>query len=154
MGKCGTAILVVRRLDSLLCLSVCLSVCLSASSMGTCRTAILVVRQFDSLLLCLSVCLSLGANTHCTTIRPSDCLTSALSTSRCEYAQKIPACGSDDHLIRYLSLLYCTADGRMWLPLTLLCCFWMLLLFYAMSIVAEHFLCPAVEVTRACFACA
>lgn len=56
------------------------------------------------------------------------------------------ACGSDDHLIHYLELFYCLAGGRIELLVALLFVVWMLLLFYGMSIVAEVFLCPAVEV--------
>lgn len=56
------------------------------------------------------------------------------------------ACGSDDHLIHYLELFYCVAGGRLKLLIASLFVVWMLLLFYGMSIVAEVFLCPAVEV--------
>ena len=56
------------------------------------------------------------------------------------------ACGSDDHLIHYLEVFYCPGDGSLW-PLMAVCgAVWMLLLFYGMSVVAEIFLCPAVEV--------
>ena len=60
--------------------------------------------------------------------------------------QEKDACGSDDHLIHYLELFYCLAGGRIWLLVAALFVVWMLLLFYGMSIVAEVFLCPAVEV--------
>ena len=56
------------------------------------------------------------------------------------------ACGSDDHLIHYLEVFYCPGGGSLW-PLMAACgVVWMLLLFYGMSVVAEVFLCPAVEV--------
>ncbi len=59
------------------------------------------------------------------------------------------ACGSDDHLIHYLEVFYCPGGGSLW-PLMAVCgVVWMLLLFYGMSVVAEVFLCPAVEVRAA-----
>ena len=60
--------------------------------------------------------------------------------------QEKDACGSDDHLIHYLELFYCLAGGRIWPLVAVAFVVWMLLLFYGMSIVAEVFLCPAVEV--------
>ena len=46
-------------------------------------------------------------------------------------------------------MFYCPGGGSLW-PLMAVCgVVWMLLLFYGMSVVAEVFLCPAVEV-RAC----
>lgn len=65
---------------------------------------------------------------------------------RCRYVRDKDACGSDDHLIHYLELFYCVAGGRLKLLIASLFVVWMLLLFYGMSIVAEVFLCPAVEV--------
>ena len=49
-------------------------------------------------------------------------------------------------------MFYCPGGGSLW-PLMAVCgVVWMLLLFYGMSVVAEVFLCPAVEVCTRQFA--
>ena len=74
----------------------------------------------------------LGKTTH-------DCM------HRCRYVKEKDACGADDQYIPYLQLFYC-APGNLWLLMSAFLVIWLLLLFYAMSIVAEVFLCPAVQV--------
>lgn len=58
------------------------------------------------------------------------------------------ACGADDQYIPYLEVFYCASGGRLWLVVSAWLVVWLLLLFYAMSVVAEVFLCPAVQVRR------
>ncbi len=57
------------------------------------------------------------------------------------------ACGADDQYIPYLELFYCTAP-KLRVPVAAWLVVWLLLLFYAMSVVAEVFLVPAVQVAR------
>ena len=64
---------------------------------------------------------------------------------RCRYVRDKDACGADDQYIPYLQLFYC-ASGNLWLLVSVFLVVWLLLLFYAMSVVAEVFLCPAVQV--------
>ena len=76
----------------------------------------------------------------------AELLTHPCGAGRCRYVRDKDACGSDDHLIHYLEVFYCPGGGSLW-PLMAVCgAVWMLLLFYGMSVVAEVFLCPAVEV--------
>ena len=65
--------------------------------------------------------------------------------ARCRYVKDKDACGADDQYIPYLQLIYC-ASGNLWLLASVFLVVWLLLLFYAMSVVAEVFLCPAVQV--------
>lgn len=67
---------------------------------------------------------------------------------RCRYVRDKDACGADDQYIPYLQLFYC-ASGNLWLLVSVFLVVWLLLLFYAMSVVAEVFLCPAVQVGSA-----
>ena len=64
---------------------------------------------------------------------------------RCQYVQDNSACTAEEHYIPYLQAFYCTGGTAKWLLFALYLC-WMLLLFYALSEVAEVFLVPAVEV--------
>lgn len=70
----------------------------------------------------------------------------ACAYRRCRYVRDKDACGADDQYIPYLELFYC-ASGKLWLLVSVFLVVWLLLLFYAMSIVAEVFLCPAVQVS-------
>ncbi len=54
-------------------------------------------------------------------------------------------CTAEEHYIPYLKAFYCTGGAQKWL-LFVVYLVWMLLLFYALSEVAEVFLVPAVEV--------
>jgi len=54
-------------------------------------------------------------------------------------------CTAEEHYIPYLKAFYCTGGAQKWL-LFVVYLVWMLLLFYALSEVAESFLVPAVEV--------
>ena len=56
------------------------------------------------------------------------------------------ACHAEDHYLSYLPSYYCAGGGRIkWLMMPLYLG-WMLVLFYALSEVAEGFLVPSVEV--------
>lgn len=68
-----------------------------------------------------------------------------ISVHRCRYVRDKDACGADDQYIPYLQLFYC-GSGKLWLLVSAFLVVWLLLLFYAMSVVAEVFLCPAVQV--------
>ncbi len=60
------------------------------------------------------------------------------------------ACHAEDHYLSYLPCYYCAGGGHIkWLMMPLYLA-WMLVLFYALSEVAEGFLVPSVEVRRAC----
>jgi len=59
--------------------------------------------------------------------------------------QDTSSCTAEEHYIPYLKAFYCTAGAQKWL-LFVVYLVWMLLLFYALSEVAEVFLVPAVEV--------
>ena len=60
------------------------------------------------------------------------------------------ACHAEDHYLSYLPSYYCAGGGHIkWLMMPLYLA-WMLVLFYALSEVAEGFLVPSVEVRRAC----
>ena len=65
---------------------------------------------------------------------------------RCQYIQGNSACTAEQHYIPYLQTFYCLSQGSRWL-LFVAYLFWMLLLFYALSEIAETFLVPAVEVS-------
>eukprot|EP00208_Stichococcus_sp_RCC1054_P004473 CAMPEP_0206146106 /NCGR_PEP_ID=MMETSP1473-20131121/29443_1 /ASSEMBLY_ACC=CAM_ASM_001109 /TAXON_ID=1461547 /ORGANISM="Stichococcus sp, Strain RCC1054" /LENGTH=206 /DNA_ID=CAMNT_0053542555 /DNA_START=112 /DNA_END=729 /DNA_ORIENTATION=+ len=63
--------------------------------------------------------------------------------NKCRYVQDKDACGADDSYIHYLELYYC---GKIKAPImALFFVAWLALLFYTMSVVAEVFLCPAVQ---------
>lgn len=72
----------------------------------------------------------------------------AASLRRCRYVRDKNACGADEQYIPYLQLFYC-GSGKLWLLVSAFLLVWLLLLFYAMSVVAEVFLCPAVQVRDA-----
>ena len=65
---------------------------------------------------------------------------------RCQYVRSSKACKAEQHYIAYLQHFYCAGGAIKWLLFAgyLL---WMLILFYALSEVAESFLVPAVEVS-------
>ena len=68
---------------------------------------------------------------------------------RCEYVTSNEACHAEDHYLSYLPSYYCAGGGRIkWLMMPLYLG-WMLVLFYALSEVAEGFLVPSVEVRLA-----
>ena len=60
------------------------------------------------------------------------------------------ACHAGDHYLSYLPSYYCAGGGHLkWLMMPLYLA-WMLVLFYALSEVAEGFLVPSVEVRLPC----
>lgn len=67
---------------------------------------------------------------------------------RCQYVTSNSACKAEQRYIAYLQHFYCAGATSRWL-LFVGYLLWMLILFYALSEVAESFLVPAVEV-RAC----
>ncbi len=61
------------------------------------------------------------------------------------------ACGADDSYIHYLKLYFC---GSVKAPvMVLIFAAWLLLLSYTMSVVADAFLCPAVQVCLSASMC-
>lgn len=67
---------------------------------------------------------------------------------RCQYVTYTGACKAEQHYVAYLQRFYCAGRASRWL-LFIGYLLWMLILFYALSEVAESFLVPAVEV-RSC----
>ena len=68
-----------------------------------------------------------------------------LAACRCQYVTSNSACKAEQHYIAYLRHFYCAGGASKWL-LFVGYLLWMLILFYALSEVAESFLVPAVEV--------
>ena len=81
------------------------------------------------------------------TLAPSALL--ACCHCRCEYVTNNEACHAEDHYLSYLPSYYCAGGGHLKWLMMLLYLGWMLVLFYALSEVAEGFLVPAVEVRLA-----
>ncbi|DBB05768.1 hypothetical protein WJX77_004749 [Trebouxia sp. C0004] len=73
-----------------------------------------------------------------------DCDLEQENVDLCQYVQDNSGCTAEEHYIPYLKAYYCTGGAQQWL-LFVVYLVWMLLLFYALSEVAEVFLVPAVE---------
>ncbi|KAL3160535.1 hypothetical protein ABBQ32_010836 [Trebouxia sp. C0010 RCD-2024] len=73
-----------------------------------------------------------------------DCNLQQEDVDLCQYVRSSSACKAEQHYIAYLQHFYCAGGASKWLLFAgyLL---WMLILFYALSEVAESFLVPAVE---------
>lgn len=71
-----------------------------------------------------------------------------LADCRCQYVTYASACKAEQHYVAYLQRFYCAGRASRWL-LFIGYLLWMLILFHALSEVAESFLVPAVEV-RSC----
>lgn len=67
-----------------------------------------------------------------------------LSFDRCTFVQVDEYCMEDANRINYLAMFYC--NNKVLMVIAGLA--WMVLLFFIMTITAEIFLCPAIEVRK------